>query len=312
MSGIAIPGSPTSDKLRCSSSLAACLRSSHFSDALVSRGILVRLVDLSMTATGWFKVPQFGVILSIVLDGSYESSFFSHNDSDVRPNSFRIYTLHASTNQLITFRAPSKVRVLQLALHPDVFASLAGEFGHDGSKLLHFSEQACRTRNRFCVVNQSLPGEMRFAAEEAFLAAGTRPSNRMRLYSKAIEILSHAYDWLLSSDATIDDSEGRRLDDIRSFIEMRFPDPIAVQSLASTARLSERQFTARFRARFGISPVECLARARMREARQLLENSHSTVSEIAHRVGFLNHAAFTRAFRRHFGQPPSAFLDRDA
>lgn len=68
---------------------------------------------------------------------------------------------------------------------------------------------------------------------------------------------------------------------------------------------SERAFTRRFRRELGTSPAAWRARARLIAAVPLLRE-HS-VTGTATRLGYSSPAAFTAAFTRTFGHPPSAF-----
>ncbi|MFE4540895.1 AraC family transcriptional regulator [Streptomyces scopuliridis] len=71
---------------------------------------------------------------------------------------------------------------------------------------------------------------------------------------------------------------------------------------------SERAFTRRFRAETGDSPAVWRARARLLAAVPLLRTA--SVTEVAGRLGYASPAAFTTAFTRAFGLPPSRFAAR--
>ncbi|MFF0049178.1 AraC family transcriptional regulator [Streptomyces sp. NPDC005498] len=68
---------------------------------------------------------------------------------------------------------------------------------------------------------------------------------------------------------------------------------------------SERAFTRRFRAETGVSPAVWRARARLLAAVPLLRTA--SVTEVSGRLGYASPAAFTTAFTRAFGLPPSRF-----
>ncbi len=74
---------------------------------------------------------------------------------------------------------------------------------------------------------------------------------------------------------------------------------------AARTALSERAFTRRFRAETGESPAVWRARARLLAAVPLLRTA--SVTEVAARLGYSSPAAFTAAFTRAFGLPPSRF-----
>ncbi|WP_369214315.1 AraC family transcriptional regulator [Streptomyces flavofungini] len=74
---------------------------------------------------------------------------------------------------------------------------------------------------------------------------------------------------------------------------------------AAGVAMSERAFTRRFRAETGESPAVWRARARLLAAVPLLRSA--SVSEVGGRIGYSSPAAFTAAFTRVFGLPPSRF-----
>ncbi|MCW8215237.1 AraC family transcriptional regulator [Streptomyces halstedii] len=74
---------------------------------------------------------------------------------------------------------------------------------------------------------------------------------------------------------------------------------------ATRTRMSERAFSRRFRSETGDSPAVWRARARLLAAVPLLRTA--SVSEVGSRLGYSSPAAFTAAFTRTFGTPPSRF-----
>ncbi|BDD76880.1 helix-turn-helix transcriptional regulator [Streptomyces violaceoruber] len=74
---------------------------------------------------------------------------------------------------------------------------------------------------------------------------------------------------------------------------------------AARTNMSERAFTRRFRAETGDSPAVWRGRARLLAAVPLLRSG--SVSEVGGRLGYASPAAFTAAFTRTFGIPPSRF-----
>lgn len=69
------------------------------------------------------------------------------------------------------------------------------------------------------------------------------------------------------------------------------------------ARMSERTLSRRFREETGMSPAAWRSRARLLAAIPLLD--HRNVAEVATALGYATPAAFTYAFTRAFGTPPS-------
>lgn len=74
---------------------------------------------------------------------------------------------------------------------------------------------------------------------------------------------------------------------------------------ARTALLSTRSFDRQFRRATGTSPAQWRARARLFASLPLL--GRTSITDIAGRLGYSSPAAFTAAFTRTFGVPPSSF-----
>ena len=86
----------------------------------------------------------------------------------------------------------------------------------------------------------------------------------------------------------------------------RAPDrPWSVEELARACCLSRSAFAARFVTRVGSPPATYLARVRLDVAAQLLRETSLPVNHVADRVGYTSEAAFSRAFKQHYGQPPA-------
>ena len=79
-----------------------------------------------------------------------------------------------------------------------------------------------------------------------------------------------------------------------------------VEALAKVATTSRSLFSERFTAVLGVPPARYVTRWRMHLARGWLRKDRLTVAEVAARLGYESEAAFSRAFKRYSGQPPSA------
>lgn len=79
----------------------------------------------------------------------------------------------------------------------------------------------------------------------------------------------------------------------------------AVEDLARECHLSRSSFAARFAERVGQPPATYLAHVRLDAATGLLRESTLPVALIAQRVGYTSEAAFSRAFKSRYGEPPA-------
>jgi AraC-like DNA-binding protein len=85
-----------------------------------------------------------------------------------------------------------------------------------------------------------------------------------------------------------------------------------VAELAKEATLSRSAFFERFSRAVGTAPMEYLLGWRMALAKDLLRREEVTVAEIAERVGYGSASAFSVAFTRHVGLPPTHYARAQA
>ncbi|MBB2792393.1 UNVERIFIED_ORG: AraC-like DNA-binding protein [Rhizobium pisi] len=83
-----------------------------------------------------------------------------------------------------------------------------------------------------------------------------------------------------------------------------------VQQLAGEAALSRSAFFNRFRRAVGLAPIEYLISWRMALAKNLLRQEDIGIQEIAERVGYGSASAFSTAFTRFAGLPPSRYAEQ--
>lgn len=78
-----------------------------------------------------------------------------------------------------------------------------------------------------------------------------------------------------------------------------------VPELAEIAHLSRSAFADRFTQVVGQPPLSYLTEHRMRIAAWKLAHSDASIAQIAAQVGYASETAFSQAFKRHHGEPPS-------
>lgn len=98
----------------------------------------------------------------------------------------------------------------------------------------------------------------------------------------------------------------RRLVLGRSFMEDCFMQPVEIADIARSATMSEYQFFRLFKAVYGISPYQFILKKRLDMGYSMLKTGHYTVSEVALQTGFADIFSFSKAFKKRFGQNPSA------
>lgn len=80
-----------------------------------------------------------------------------------------------------------------------------------------------------------------------------------------------------------------------------------MDELAATVAGSRSALAERFRAVIGEPPMHYLTRLRLQLAARRLNESKLSVASVADEVGYDSSAAFQRAFKRCFGEPPAAW-----
>ena len=99
--------------------------------------------------------------------------------------------------------------------------------------------------------------------------------------------------------------EHRELLHFRSLITQHAYEQVGLEELSRQCRLSSDHLGRLFKQVYGFTPVAYRTSLRMDRASDLLSSSNLNVSEVASRVGYSDPLYFSRAFRRHFGFPPS-------
>jgi YesN/AraC family two-component response regulator len=92
-----------------------------------------------------------------------------------------------------------------------------------------------------------------------------------------------------------------------AYVHTHFAEPVSLGHVASYVGLSERHLNRCFREELGVTAMTYLRRYRVRQARALLEEGDTTITEVALAVGFADSNYFARVFRREVGVSPRAY-----
>ena len=90
-------------------------------------------------------------------------------------------------------------------------------------------------------------------------------------------------------------------------LHSRVAHPWTIADLADEVGISRTALVERFTRYLAEPPMTYLTRWRLQLAARSLENTPRGVSEIAGEVGYESEAAFNRAFKREFGEPPGRY-----
>ncbi|MDF1601859.1 GlxA family transcriptional regulator [Mesorhizobium sp. YIM 152430] len=102
------------------------------------------------------------------------------------------------------------------------------------------------------------------------------------------------------------DGHDTRLAQAVRIMESHVDRPLTIAAIARRSKTSVRAMELVFRRAIGESPGAYYLRLRLNAARRLVLDTREPMADIAARTGFSSAAAFSRAFARAFGKPPSA------
>jgi AraC family transcriptional regulator len=90
-------------------------------------------------------------------------------------------------------------------------------------------------------------------------------------------------------------------------LDARIGEDLSLVDLAGSVGLSLSHFTALFRAATGLPPHAWVVRRKVERACELMQNPRTSVTEIAHALGFSSSQHFATTFRGRMGMTPSAW-----
>ena len=107
-------------------------------------------------------------------------------------------------------------------------------------------------------------------------------------------------------------AERRRIlfEEARALIEADYGGHVTLDAVARRLATSRRQLQRVMSEVGNTSFAAMLVQVRMARAREALAADEMTVREVAREVGYEQASDFTKAFRRHHGEPPSAYRAR--
>src|SRR5688572_13367206 len=94
---------------------------------------------------------------------------------------------------------------------------------------------------------------------------------------------------------------------VLQMIHVRSAERLDVASLAREAGLSRSVLAERFGKAMGQPPMRYCARWRLRQAAIMLRDCDRKAGDVAFEIGFGSEEAFSRAFKRLYGQSPAAW-----
>lgn len=101
-----------------------------------------------------------------------------------------------------------------------------------------------------------------------------------------------------------------RVDAAVALMRRNISAPVALPYIAKEVGVSSRRLEALFADRFYANPRRVYQQLRLSEAKRLLRHTNLSIGDVAMRCGYEDPSAMGRAFKAHFGMPPSQWRDQ--
>lgn len=139
-------------------------------------------------------------------------------------------------------------------------------------------------------------------------------------FDSVLELMSILHDLSISrnmrilSDASFNSNDtiyhsSRRVQRTIEYINQNFDKPIKLSEVSKLANMTESAFSRFFKARTGVSFVDCVNESRIGHASRMLIDTNQSVAEIAYHCGFNNISNFNRVFKKKKNLSPKDFRE---
>lgn len=106
------------------------------------------------------------------------------------------------------------------------------------------------------------------------------------------------------------DADGKKYvaEQVMEYMEQHYSEKLSLDQVAQTMYLSPFYLSRLFKHETGDTPMNYLIRVRMRRAGELLRTQkHTSIQDVARCVGYEDAYHFSKAFKKHYGMPPSKY-----
>jgi AraC family transcriptional regulator len=94
---------------------------------------------------------------------------------------------------------------------------------------------------------------------------------------------------------------------VQNYLEQRLAENPTLEDLAAVTGMNVYEFAKRFKIATGFSPYQYVLAQRLEHAKELLEHSQLSLSEVAYSVGFSSQAHMNKIFKERLGLTPKLY-----
>lgn len=133
------------------------------------------------------------------------------------------------------------------------------------------------------------------------------PEGMLLCHAQLQELIAHLLASAREERVALPHPTAQALAAARRYVEAHALERLTLEALAGKVGLSRFYLARMFRYVYGVAPIQYQLELRMERAKQLLEYGDKSLEGIARDVGYSSLSAFSRAFQRHTGAPPSRY-----
>jgi AraC-like DNA-binding protein len=181
-----------------------------------------------------------------------------------------------------------------------------------GPSILFPDFQAPSNDDRGLSIDQKIE-MLKAVLSQARRAVSTDPLGAQNYVDRALRLLTDTKAPLDPSSISKPQSGGLAQWQARratSIIEAQLGERLLITQLAAAVRLSPGHFSRAFKQSLGCSPHHYLMRRRIEGAKERMRTTRDPLAQIALSFGFSDQPHFTRCFKHHEGETPTAWCRR--
>lgn len=141
------------------------------------------------------------------------------------------------------------------------------------------------------------------------IVKSNRLTDKLQVKSILFSLISEYIRLSAAKNIHISSHQDLQSEQLLSYIQKNLKEELSNATLAAYAHMDTRSFIRYFKGITGYPPAKYLTMRRMELAKNLLEESELTISDIMYRVGFSDLSHFSKLFKKHYSLSPRAYRD---
>lgn len=283
----------------------------RFDDIETEDGLLLRILDIRFDETASLEGPIDRVRLSCILEGHFEGHVEGLPELVGGGDQLRVFYSGGGKSVQVSYPGGTHLRGVQLLITPEYLQQRLGLSEAVVPELLVSAINA--NDGGYYADERRLQPALRVIAEQIMRCSLAGPLREAFYCGKALELLALGFSELLVEEPSkqamlLSLSDVERVRQAREILLSDRVSPPTLSQLSRMVGLNEFKLKQGFRFVFNTTAFALLNMDRMEEAERLLREGRMNVAQVGYTVGYASNAAFSRAFRRCFGYPPSAVL----